>query len=140
LFRSSPRLSQVKIDEITSENTKAGVELSALMGENKDLAGQVQTLLKSRMSGSSSSSPAVIEEMQQNNQALVKEVNYLKATVDSMNDNNTTLELTGRLGEGGRGAKDGRSGWSEATTVYRLSLLKQRNFSYASPLYSIVQY
>ena len=38
------------------------------------------------------------------------------------------------------GEKDGRSGWSEATTVYRLSLLKQRNFSYASPLYGIVQY
>jgi len=31
-------------------------------------------------------------------------------------------------GEIGRGAKDGRSGWSEATAVYYISLLKQITF------------
>lgn len=134
---------KIQIDEMYSENVKAGVELAALHGENRDLASQVQTLLKSRMSSSSSSSSVdAIDDMQQQNQALMKEVNHLKATVDSLNDNSNALALTSRLDSAVSeltALKDERSRQETLVSaivqqrdMYRV-LLAQSDSRYASP-------
>ena len=89
------------------------LERDAVRGESKDLAKQVQTLLKTRLETPSStpllppSSASLddtsvftnVDELQSCNQSLVSEVNNLKATVSHLRKTDDKASLNARLND-----------------------------------------
>jgi nucleoprotein TPR len=105
------RNAQNTVRSLEQERDGALVEANSVKGESKDLAMQVQTLLRSRLTSPSSSAPLLtdgsgsdpsglftnVEELVSTNQKQVKEINNLKATLEQLQRTDEKGSLNARL-------------------------------------------
>ena len=117
--------SKARAEELADESLKSRTQLKALKGENRDLALQVQTLLKSRMQHAGGGQ-SVAAEMQRSNQKLLSEVNSLRAELEAVKGMDETREVRARLASAVQELTDLREERSKQETIVS-AIVSQRD-------------